>query len=189
MHELGHNLELSHSSEGSALYGDFSGIMGPSYIKSGGPFKCFNGVKTYQLGWFRNFHVELDGSNPITWEGDLVGFAEVSKASSNDKMIVRIQDPGSGTDYYVHFNRATLSNAETTEGKDQIMVASRMPGTTTKLVTDFSYLLSKLSSGDTYSVILSNGSGGELFIRVLSIEMSSTPARARVQIWLVSLLF
>ncbi|KAI2503877.1 Gametolysin peptidase M11 [Fragilaria crotonensis] len=59
LHELGHNLNLAHSSEGSTEYGDQSGLMGYSYGNDDGPIMCFNGPKTWQLGWFSEYHVDL----------------------------------------------------------------------------------------------------------------------------------
>lgn len=50
MHELGHNIGLSHSGEGSCEYADTSGIMGYSYRLDDSPKMCFNGAKNWQLG-------------------------------------------------------------------------------------------------------------------------------------------
>lgn len=61
MHEIGHNLRLSHAGDDSntaqAEYQDQSGIMGFSYIGDNTPRMCFNGVKRYVR---------------TTWEGHLV---------------------------------------------------------------------------------------------------------------------
>ena len=45
LHEVGHNLGLSHSNSEDANYGDHTGMMGLSYSRTDGPNKCFNGPK------------------------------------------------------------------------------------------------------------------------------------------------
>jgi len=47
MHEIGHNLGLSHSNEGGNTYGDTSGYMGKSKKGSSGPKRCFNAAKNW----------------------------------------------------------------------------------------------------------------------------------------------
>ena len=50
MQEFGHNVGLSHSND-DKNYGDHSCLMGRSSIKTNGPRMCFNGPKSWQLGW------------------------------------------------------------------------------------------------------------------------------------------
>jgi hypothetical protein len=51
MHEVGHNINLAHSGEGTAEYADQTGMMGYSYSEDEGPAMCFNNAKMWQLGW------------------------------------------------------------------------------------------------------------------------------------------
>ena len=51
MHEIGHNIGLSHSHDETS-YGDGSCLMGASPEITNGPRKCFNGPKSWQLGWY-----------------------------------------------------------------------------------------------------------------------------------------
>ena len=52
VHEIGHNIGLAHSNEGSTTYADQSGMMGYSYGNESAPKMCFNAAKNNQLGWY-----------------------------------------------------------------------------------------------------------------------------------------
>ena len=102
-------------------------VQGYSYGIDEGPIMCFNGPKTWQLGWFSDYHVDLSTASGISWTGNLIGFAQKANAALTDKMIIRIQS--SSTDIYVSFNRKIGINSGTQEGGDQVLVATRAPGT------------------------------------------------------------
>ncbi|KAI2492997.1 Gametolysin peptidase M11 [Fragilaria crotonensis] len=175
IHELGHNMNLHHSGEGSDEYGDESGHMGYSYEQDDGPVKCYNGAKTWQLGWYTDFHVDLPVGDSYNWNGHLVGFAQKDSASSTDKMIIRIR---STQDYYIHFNRQIGMNSGTQEGGDKVLVTSRDRGTGLAA----SKLLAKLSKNGVYTISAFNGSNQSLKIVVSSINLGTLPARASVSV-------
>jgi hypothetical protein len=137
---------------------------------------CFNGAKTYQLGWYSQYHMNLPSSGSYNWNGNLVGFAEKSRASSSDKMIVRIIT--STADFYVHFNRKTGMNAGTQEGADQVLITTRNTGTG----YSESSLVGKMSTGSVYTIPKFNGSSNSLVIRVVSISTNTVPGRANISI-------
>ncbi|KAI2502870.1 hypothetical protein MHU86_11617 [Fragilaria crotonensis] len=180
LHELGHNMNLAHSSEESKPYGDQSCLMGYSYKEDDSPAMCFNGPKTWQLGWFSDYHVDLPNASGISWTGSLVGFAEKANAAPTDKMIIRIQ--GSVNDTYVSFNRRIGINSGTKKGADEVLVAIRATGLNYAL----SYLVAKLSGNGIYSVPNFNGSTSTLRIIVNSIDTNTIPSRANVSIDLVT---
>eukprot|EP00545_Synedropsis_sp_CCMP1620_P006689 CAMPEP_0119029482 /NCGR_PEP_ID=MMETSP1176-20130426/40541_1 /TAXON_ID=265551 /ORGANISM="Synedropsis recta cf, Strain CCMP1620" /LENGTH=760 /DNA_ID=CAMNT_0006985829 /DNA_START=47 /DNA_END=2329 /DNA_ORIENTATION=- len=179
MHEVGHNLGLAHAGEATAAYGDQSGMMGYSYSSDDSPKMCFNGPKTYQLGWFPAYHVDLSSStSDFNWDGNLVGFAEKANAVVGvDKMIIRIQDEVANQDIYVHFNRQLSFNSETYEGGNQVMVATRQGGGT---FYSASTLVAKLGDLGKYSYPNFRGSGKPLIIEVLSMDL--TTGRANVAV-------
>ena len=195
----GHNLNLGHSNDGATAYGDQSGMMvriyeivnkiitryqhfilikiqGFSYPEDDGPVMCFNGAKTYQLGWYSQYHVDLPISGSFNWNGNLVGFAEKASASSSDKMIVRIIS--STTDYYIHFNRKIGMNIGTEEGGDQVLVTSRSTG-----LDIAESNLEVMLGANTYATI-SNFNGGwtPLTITVTSITTTTVPGYATISI-------
>ena len=106
-----------------------------------------------------------------------MGFAEKNVASSvSDRMIIRIRSIS--TDYYINFNRQVGMNAGTQEGGNQVLVASRVPGTALAV----SYLLAKLGSGGMYTIPQFNGSTKSLKIVVTAINVRTVPARASVSV-------
>jgi hypothetical protein len=114
MHEIGHNLGLAHSGEGSEQYADQSGMMGYSYGSDDGPVMCFNGVKNWQLEWFTDRHVLINA--PFNWSGDLYGIADYGSTSISDKMIVRLASSSGTEDIYVSYNKKAGVNVGTPEG-------------------------------------------------------------------------
>ena len=142
MHEIGHNIGLAHSGEGASTYGDTSGLMGALWNDDRNI--CFNGPKNAQLGWYsdREVHVSIDG-----YDGDLYGIADYGKTDSSAKMILKLYNSGSDTDYYVTFNKAVGVNSNPGEGKNQVLLHSRPSG----LGYGESRLVAKLSAGGSYS--------------------------------------
>jgi hypothetical protein len=144
---------------------------------------CFNGVKTYQLGWYSQYHLDLSVNENFEWNGNLIGFAEKASATtSSDKMIIRIIT--STIDIYIHFNRRIGMNIHTEEAGDQVLVATRPTGVT---IAEVSMLLAKLTApnggagSSTYTMRnLTESSQHILTIRVLSITNTTIPARANV---------
>jgi hypothetical protein len=134
-------------------------------------------VKTYQLGWYSQYHVNLPINGNFNWNGNLVGFAEKARATSSDKMIIRIITYT--TDVYIHFNRMIGMNINTDEGGDQVLVTTRKTGVGDSEVSD---LKSKLGANGVYTIPYFNGSPNSLEIRVNSITTTSAPARANISI-------
>jgi hypothetical protein len=139
---------------------------------------CYNGPKSWQLGWYSDYHVDLSPNN-YNWSVDLVGFAE---KDNTNMMIIRIKDAStSNTDTYVHFNRKIGFDSETKEGGNHVLVGTRKSG----IGYGASTLRAKLNSNGVYAI---NGIGGtvdSVTITVNSIDTSSTPARANVSMQLV----
>jgi hypothetical protein len=141
---------------------------------------CFNGPKSWQLGWYSDYHVDLSTNN-YNWSGDLVGFAEKVPVSDPEKMIIRIQDDNSNTDTYVHFNRQIGFNSETKEGGNQVLVSTRTSG----VGYAASNLKAKLNADGVYYINDIGGSGASVRITVKSINTFTTPARANISVQLV----
>ena len=118
MQEVGHNLGMSHSSENGEEYGDESCLMGDGHAETGGPFTCYNGAKSWQMGWYNSRSYDYTIENGI-WKGRLIG--QVDYSNPNDvtsKVVLKLNSPGS-IDYFVMFNRI---KAGTTESQNLVMV-------------------------------------------------------------------
>jgi hypothetical protein len=162
MHEIGHNLGLGHSGEGTKEYDDQSGMMGYSYAGSDTPIMCFNGAKNWQLGWYSDRHsvaTPLDS----TWQGQLVGVSDYGTSNSTQSVVLQI--PTTSLDYYVAYNRNTGINSGTVEGGNQVMITSRSVGTGYAP----SSLVAKLNAGQEHVITNFNGSRISATIKVDSI--------------------
>jgi hypothetical protein len=152
-------------------------LQGYGYSSDETPKMCFNGPKSWQLGWYSDYHVDLSTNN-YSWSGDLVGFAE---KDNTNMMIIRIQDATKNTDTYVHFNRKIGINSETKEGGNQVLVSTRTSG----VYYGASTLRAKLDANRVYTINGIGETADSVTITVNSIDTSSTPAKANVSIQLV----
>jgi len=172
MHEVGHNLGMSHSSENGEEYGDESCIMGGGFSEDG-PLLCFNGAKSWQLGWYASRNHEYNVADGI-WNGRLIG--QVDYANGNDitsKVVLKLNTPSS-SDYYVMFNRVMSG---TTESMNQVMITR----TDENDYWENSNLIAKLGSGE--SVSLPHFYLWEsLDLTVNYIDLDSSPAYADVTV-------
>lgn len=167
MHEIGHNLNLGHSNEvtstgGSREYADQSGLMGFSYPSlDDSPAMCFNGPKSWQLGWYEGSYLEIDYLEG--WTGRLVGVVDYDPELTNQTIVLRFE-AGFELYYYIAFNHAVSFNSGTLEGKNQVCCKLVFPGLfltafletknqvmiTSQAGTGKSTLLKKLNAGDMY---------------------------------------
>lgn len=170
-HEIGHNLNLGHSGEGNSaygyyMYGDESCPMGfgsyNTHLSEDGIDRprCFNGAKSWQLGWYTKGHVVVKPSSP-TFKGNLIGLVHYKKLQA-DKVLVRIE--GQEKDYYVAFNHKAMYNKLTLEGADLVLITSKEGDTSSN---DDSNLEVRLDKGDSYVI------EGTYTVKVLEINKSS----------------
>jgi hypothetical protein len=133
----------------------------------------------YQTRWYLPFHVDLViDSSPFNWFGPLIGFVDSSLATPMDKMIIQIKT--STFEYYIHFNRASGMNADTSTAPDEVMVMKMATGTSYGI----SYFLAALSNApgsNTYTIPFFNGNSNTLTITVY-ITLGPGPWRAWVSI-------
>ncbi len=154
MHEVGHNLYLQHSSEGSSSYGDQQGMMGYSYSQDDGPVMCFNAAKSSQLSWYSDKEVEVNQS----WSGKVIGLADYDAASSDQQVILK----GEGADnsfIYVTYNRKAGINSGTKEAGDLVTIVRGANRQT-------SSLLAKLAAGGNYTLADFWGPGEDFTLTV-----------------------
>jgi len=121
VHEIGHNLNLGHSTEGEDVYGDGTCMMGagPTDIDTEGPLKCFNAAKSWQLGWYSSadYHLLPD---QLPWNGKIAALcdmAHVDSVNRGEYILLKFAD-----DIYLSFNRKKGITAGTQEKPDQIVI-------------------------------------------------------------------
>ena len=180
MHEVGHNLGLGHSGEGTSEYADESCIMGQGFSETG-PLHCFNGAKSWQLGWYASRNHIYNVADGI-WNGRLIG--QVDYANGNDitsKVVLKLNTPDS-IDYFVTFNRIKSGTAES---MNLVMITRTGNEGEWNSQSD---IVAKLGSGE--SITLSNFYLWEsLEVKVNRIDLNANPAYADVTVKLGSCLY
>jgi hypothetical protein len=116
MHEVGHNLNLEHSNEGTQEYGDQTCMMGYSYGITYGPKMCFNGAKSFGFGWYSSrttaVSVFTSDTTPFTMQYTLIGIADYQHANNDARSLVVVKLETGSTDYSISFNRKIGVNAQ-----------------------------------------------------------------------------
>jgi hypothetical protein len=201
VHEIGHNLGLSHSNENGESYKDQSGMvslvdlvfyftffvlipctysinflfrtlqMGYSYNKDNSPKMCFNAAKSWQLGWYTKRHATVDISNP-SYIGKLASIVDDPDEIGHPMLIKLVSLDGN--DCYINFNLKAGVNAETEEGGNQVLVTEAGSG-----YSD-SDLKAKLDAGESYDIANFDGKGNVLSVEVVSISAFDKVADVRI---------
>merc|ERR1711971_1066814 len=191
IHEVGHNLGLGHSNQGTTAYGDQSSLMGYSYDSDDGPKMCFNAAKNFQLGWYERQKVSFYPlSNKDTTQSFVLnGVDDYNKdGSSNGELItLRIVEYGDeydsdlgnyGNDYYVGYNRKTGPNSGTLEAGNQVVVFRKDTGGPDGYGE--SNRVADLNAGDSFKIENFKGKPFDVTIRVKSITNNGRDANIEI---------
>eukprot|EP00980_Cylindrotheca_fusiformis_P025019 scaffold12924_cov107-Cylindrotheca_fusiformis.AAC.1 len=176
MHEVGHNLNLGHSSQGNEKYGDQSGMMGYSYRASESPKMCFNAAQSWQLGWYRDKSVSFTPGPSAGYSRTFSVASIVDYSSTSNDIIIEIPQARFKKNLYIGYNAAKGMNSEVREGQNKVVVFEKpfIDGNDSWRVAD-------LDSGGVYSVSTFNGVvGNTLVIKVLSVNYQSGVAQVKV---------
>ena len=127
MHEISHNLGLTHSAEHDNEYGDNTGYMGETYTKNDTPLMCFNAVHSWKLGWYEDQHVSLTPETQgISWIGKLYGVDDYQTVTQSSAVILKIESKIQNKKLYVMYNSKKGINKETTEYANKLMVVEEL---------------------------------------------------------------
>jgi len=174
MHEVGHNLGLTHAGQGRARndagqgqgqeaegwqYGDATGMMGYSTYEEFGPRLCFNAQKNWHLGWYRDRSIDLSSSiRDSSWGGRLVAFVDYNVTPPTDIVIIRVRN------LYVQYNRARDFNAGSREYRNRVVIVSAP-----RKDSSFSNLEAALADNiaiSTFAYANFDGTGHDLIFKV-----------------------
>ncbi len=166
LHEVGHNLNFGHASEGSQEYGDQSGMMGFSYSQNDTPVMCFNAAKSWQSGWFADKSLTIDPNNDAgtCFSGPLYGLDSYTSSPADAKVLIQLQST-SGQNYHIGFNGKQGSNSGTAEHGNRVLI-------TTQAATGASMKIANLGAGQSYTIANYDGSGRDVVVSVTSVSGS-----------------
>lgn len=177
IHEIGHNLGLKHSNQ-AGEYRDLSGMMGHSFQAQARPRMCFNPAKSWQLNWYQDKHTVVHPMETSFWEGELLGFSDYTNPAAPNGASVILKIEGHNREYFVGFNRRSGINAENQE----IDAANKVTVHSVKDNLGESELEAKLGIGETFEIPNFGGDEQSVLVQVEFIDLSSTPATARVSV-------
>ena len=171
LHEVGHNLNFGHASEGTAEYGDQAGMMGFSYSQNDTPVMCFNAAKSWQSGWFadKSLTIHPNDDAGTCFSGELYGLDSYSSSPADAKVLIQLQSNSGTHHYYIGFNGQQGSNIGTREHANQVLITSQL---TSGPDTGKSSKLAHLGEGGSYTISDYDGSGRDVTVSVTSISGS-----------------
>lgn len=141
--------------------------MGLSYADDELPFQCFNGAKSWQLGWYDDKAISIapTANGQISYFGKLAGIANYDTTPHN--VLLEIKQTNSPWAFYMIYNLAKGLNRLTMEGADQLMITMK----NTDNDENFSFLTRAMDPGDSFEMKNFNGKSGEtLTIKFLSLS-------------------
>lgn len=121
MHEIGHNIGLGHAGKLRDRYADTSGYMGYGFLHHDWPAMCFNGAKSWRLGWYSDRHALVNPNNNEEWVGALVGVADYGNSNIDHTVVARVT-LNDGVNVFVSFNRKKGINDGTYTTGDKVNI-------------------------------------------------------------------
>jgi len=113
------------------------------------------------------------------WSGRLIGMSDYGNNPYNHPIILKLET-GTGSDYFVSFNRAGGVNSDVQEANDLVLIHRVEGGDGTEYSQ--SMLMSTLYGGRTGTIENWRKSGIDLTVKVIEIDLWSSPAYADVLI-------
>lgn len=161
----------SSSQQGNPHYADDIGKM------------CFNGAKSWQIGWYNDRKVMLNPKTALAGNANwgtmvtLVGVADYQNIA-NIPVVLKLETD-TVDDYFVAFNRATGINSDNKEADDQVTVV--LTGKNGESAAQ-SRLKATLAVGEQYVISNFGGGGRDCPIKLVSIDKSTSVWKANVQV-------
>lgn len=156
MHEIGHLMGLQHSSSNGKQFEDYTGYMAAGYPNANWPQKCYNGHKSWLLGWYSSHHKWLV---PTMRRGypkriKLAAFIDYDRIDDGDTFVVANVEG----EYFLQYNVAKSFNADVEDERDKVTI------TFTERGKRDSNRLGGLTAGERFVVPDFKGTGQALVI-------------------------
>jgi len=130
---------------------------------------CYNGAKTYQLGW----RPSLDCDAGTDFSGSLTSFVDYD-GSVGQVCIIKVVT--AELFYFIHYNRKVGSNSQTMEYGDKVMITTT--GTSGAYLDLQSWVVSALDSDGSFDV--QNGGGADIDMTISVGNISGGTAEVGV---------
>ena len=131
---------------------------------------CYNGAKTYQLGW----RPSLDCDAGTDFSGSLASFVDYDESTGQQVCIIKVVT--AELFYFIHYNRQVGPNSQTMEYGNKVMI------TTTGIFGAYSdlqsWVVSALDSGGSFDV--QNGGGADIDMTISVGNISGGTAEVGV---------
>jgi Gametolysin peptidase M11 len=130
---------LEHAGVAGDEYGDYSGNMGGSTVRRGGPLMCYNAANHWDLGWFSNARRDLGSAGPST--PITITLTAFTSYPSGSTVLVKVGN------IYLQYNQAAAHNIDT-DGPtaNQLVVIEKHSNILTSRLAD-------LDQGDEYRAV------------------------------------
>lgn len=139
--------------------------------------KCFNGPKTWTLGWIEDRHVTLKWPQNFNFEGDLYGIMNYEETTSDNKMIIMLKSPDNTQNVYISYNLATGLHDETDSAINKVAIHWQNDQQTSPK----SWLMASLAAGQSYTA-----SVREFQVPIKVVSIGGNPKRATLKIGIES---
>ena len=162
---------LAFSYKGNPLYSDAIGKM------------CFNGSKSWQIGWYNDRKVMLNpkalSANNPSWSTvvTLVGVADYQNVA-NIPVVLKLETD-TVNDYFIAFNRASGINADNEEADDEVTIV--LTGNNGESQAQ-SYLKATLLVGEQYAIAKFGGGARTCVIKLVSIDKLTSVWKANIEV-------
>lgn len=181
MHELGHNLGMYHSGQGTATYLDHSCMIGNPQYAVEAPIQCFNGAKSWFLGWYTDHHLTITPTN-YSWNLSVAGIDDYVQGQTQQGVhyvIVKIDNPTSTTDLYIMYNKKEGVNTGMVKFPNLVTIVSAV----NDITFDQSWLVATLNATQKYRATNFSGQSQDLVIEVGSM-VAGTPDYANILVYM-----
>jgi len=158
--------------------------MGNPYYSDDTARMCYNGAKSWHLGWYDDRHITIDPTAGYSWEGKLAGIDDYLNGQTiqnEHHVIAKVDNIGTSWDLFIMYNRQEGVNSQVDEGGNLVTVVEAINDSRSRQ----SYLMAKIDAGENYRLSNFNGGNGmyDLVVEVCEL-VSGTPDYARVLIYL-----
>jgi len=198
MHEFGHNIRLYHSNQDGVEYGDLTDIMGyTEQSQKEPPRKCFNGAKSWLLGWYseKSTSINIRPSDPEIFDLNLISPTSYEIVTAQDGFSVLVEistgesdDDGVSSNYYLMYNLQDSFNSGVGAFADMVTITKGYIRELNQGLRETrpSEHVAHLAVGQVFKIENYKESEFDLIIKFCAENRQGNPPHARLVIYLAT---